>query len=188
MKRSEELGIAVNQERRAYVKRICLLTGIGAVGSHIFSAGIIAAITYWTKGEVGYYFAFFYLLATFFRPTSQAYYFLKNKLGEIKGEVKYPREDVVKLQSDLKQIEAVVKLIEEQMVADQKRSTASEESIKAMQAEIRDLGHQIERVERSFLNRLEILSSEVERSLVKAFDQQDIVNGLRAFARLIKQS
>ncbi|MBL8150320.1 MAG: hypothetical protein JNN15_10390, partial [Blastocatellia bacterium] len=94
----------------------------------------------------------------------------------------------VKLQSDLKQIEAVVKLIEEQMVADQKRSTAAEESIKAMQAEIRDLGHQIERVERSFLNRLEILSSEVERSVVKAFDQQDIVNGLRAFARLIKQS
>jgi hypothetical protein len=32
------------------------------------------------------------------------------------------------------------------------------------------------------------MSDEIERALSRTFDQQDIVNGLRAFARLIKSA
>jgi hypothetical protein len=196
MKRSLELGIEVNPERMRYVRRMQRITGVIAVGSHLVSAGIIAGLTFWTQGTVGYLFAFFYILATFFRPTSRAYFFLLGKLREIRSEVKFPREDVLKLRDDLNQLIEDVKALKEtdlQALREnidqiERRLVLAEEDDRRSKAEIEDLHALVQRVERSFQDRIHCLSEEVERSLMKAFDNQDIINGVRAFAKLVKQA
>lgn len=188
MKRSEEKNIPINKERQVYVQRMRLLTAIVAISSHLASAGIIAGLTYFTNGQIGYYFSFFYLLATCFRPISQAYYYLINKLKEIKGEVTYPREDVNQLKSELLFTIDRLENLEKRVTEDQTRLNISEETIKSIRSEINDTHFAIDRLDKTFQNRIQLLTSEVERSLTKAFDQQDIINGLRAFAKLIKQA
>jgi hypothetical protein len=188
MKRSEEKNIAVKTDRRTYLQRMRIITAIIAIGSHIISAAIIAGLTYWTNGQLGYYFAFFYILATLLRPASQAYTYLINKLHEIKGEILYPREDVIKLRVDLTSTLDRLKALEERIKRDESRLTASEETAKNLRTEINNVNSALECVDRNFQNRMQLLTTEVERSLSKAFDQQDIINGLRAFSRLIKQA
>ncbi|MBI4850739.1 MAG: hypothetical protein HY819_02820 [Acidobacteria bacterium] len=188
MKRSEEKNIPVNLERRKYVERIRIITGVIAIGAHIASALIIAGITYFAGGQIGYYFSFFYLLTTFFRPASQAYYYLINKLREIRGEILYPREDVNKLKLELCSAINRVTCLESRLKDSESRLNISEETAKTLRSEIRDINFAVERVDKASQHRIELLTSEVERALTKAFDQQDIINGLRAFAKLIKQA
>ncbi len=188
MKRSEEKNIPVKAERQKYVTRMRVITAVIAIGSHIVSALIIAGLTYFNGGQIGYYFSFFYLLTTFFRPISQAYYYLINKLREIHGEILYPREDVNKLKSELTLAINRLDALEDRIKNSESRLTLSEETTKNLRSEISNLNFAIERVDKTFQNRIQLLTTEVERILAKAFDQQDIINGLRAFARLIKQA
>jgi hypothetical protein len=188
MQRSRERQLEVRPERAAYVRRLRRVTGLLAVGAHIISAAIIATVTYWAHGQVGYYFAGFYIIATFFRPTSRAYYFLLAKLGEIRNEVEYPREDVLKLRDEVAQAVAQVRALQQHVGHIDKRIGGTEEFGGRLRAELNDLRTALERTEHSFQTRLHTLSEEVERALVKAFDNQNIVNGLSPFARLIKQA
>src|SRR5262249_4044006 len=113
MQRSIEKQIPVNPDRMRYVRKMQRITGFTAVGSHIVSALIITGFTYWSNGNIGYFFALFYMLATFLRPAKRAYDFLLAKLREIRNEVIYPREDVIKLRSDLSQLESRVNELRE---------------------------------------------------------------------------
>lgn len=196
MKRSIERGLEVKPERMRYVRRLRLLTALIAVGSHLVSAAIIALLTYWTHGRVGYYFALFYIVATLFRPASRAYHFLMKQLGEIRNEIKYPREDVLKLLQDVKQVvrdietlkDVQVKGLKENLQSLERRVGAAEETEGKIEVDLSNIRSAITRSEKSFQERVQRLSEEVERSMMKAFDNQDIVNGLSAFAKLIKQA
>lgn len=192
MKRSVEAGIPVKPDRQKYVTWMNRLTLAVAVGAHIASAGLIAAITYFSNGQVGYYFAGFYLLSTFFRPIFEAHTFVLAKLNEIRGEVKVPREDAIKLRDDLTSIQNDLKALRERLDAVEhrleNRIVVLEEAEKQARENIAELRLAIERTDMAFKSRMQHLTDEVERSLTKAFDQQEIVTGLRAFARLIKEA
>ncbi len=188
MQRSAESGIGVCPDRRSYVRRLRCWMLVLAVGAHIFSALLIAVITYWSNGRTGYFFALFYLISTLFRPASEGYRFLTSKLKEIESEVRYPREDIHKLKSALQCLEQSLKELEERTSKDEDRLASVEEKAKELKQGYADLTYLLERSEARCKNRLESLQDEVERSLIKALDQQEIVAGLRSFARLIKEA
>lgn len=188
IERSIEEKINVNTERINYVRRMRVITGIIAVGSHIVSAGLIAIITYLNNGRTGYYFAFFYILATLFRPAHQAYMFLLNKLREIRNEIKYPRENVVELRMEFMKLNDRVHFLEKNIKSVESRLQANEQLATTLKADINDTRSNIQQIERSFQDRIHMLSQELERALMKSFDNQDILNGFRAFAKLIKQA
>jgi hypothetical protein len=196
MKRSAERHLAVNEDRRRYVQRLQRRTLAIAVTTHFVSAGAIALLTYWSNGKVGYYFAVFYIAATFFRPASRSYYFLMAQLKEIGKEVKYPREDVVKLLHQVEEVrdkikslkEIEIKSLEGHITRIDKRILAGEETAHRFRTELNDAHSRLTRTEQSFQSRIQMLSDEMERSLMNAFDNQNIVKGLSAFARLIKEA
>jgi hypothetical protein len=188
IERSIEEKIPVNTERISYVRRMRFLTGLIAIGSHIVSAILIATITYLNNGKIGYYFAFFYILATFFRPAHQAYSFLLTKLHEIRSEVKYPKENVAQLRREFINLTNRVHSLEENIKQAESRLEADEQATTTLKANILDVRSNMQQMERSFQDRMHMLSQEMERSLMKAFDNQDIINGFRAFAKLIKQA
>ncbi|MEM4251338.1 MAG: hypothetical protein QW828_05860 [Candidatus Bathyarchaeia archaeon] len=66
--------------------------------------------------------------------------------------------------------------------------TSVEEKAAKLRSDCADTLYALERAETGCKHRMELLQNEVERSLVKALDQQEIVAGLRSFARLIKEA
>ncbi|MBX7219651.1 MAG: hypothetical protein K1Y36_06880 [Blastocatellia bacterium] len=188
MKRSEEAGIPVRPERKKYVSVMKNLTLLLAIGAHIVSSALIAGITYYSNGYIGYYFAGFYLLSTFFRPAAEAHRFLLAKLSEIRGEVHYPREDIIKLRHEMTSALDDIKQMRQQLEHIENRFLDNERVDRKLESETNDLRAAMQRAEQSFNNRMGILTDEVERSLTKAMDHAELVNGLRAFARLVKQA
>ncbi|MGQ9896740.1 MAG: hypothetical protein ACUVR8_04145 [Acidobacteriota bacterium] len=188
LERAREAGLTINNERLAYVKRTQRTTLWVALGLHVLSALMVGGLAYFTRGSVGYWFAGFYLATMVFRPVGAAYEYLHRKLADISEEARFPRDDTMKLKDelakvkdDLTELHHQVKHIAEELVALTATSAKTHQDILTLQ-------HTIERAEQSFKSRIGQMSDEIERSLTRTFDQQDIVNGLRAFARLIKSA
>ncbi len=188
LERSQAVGIRVNPDRLAYVQRTQRTTLWVALGLHCFSAAVIGGLAYLTEGNIGYWFAGFYLATMVFRPIGAAYEYLHRKLLDIGEEAKFPRDDTVKLKNDLEQTKAELAELKRQVENIAKQLTALEAAASKTHQELRDLHQAIERAEQSFKSRIGQMSDEIERSLTRTFDQQDLVNGLRAFARLVKSA
>ncbi len=188
LERSLEAGIAINPNRLDYVRRTQRTTLWVALGLHIVSAVAISGLTYFARGSLGYWFAGFYLATMAFRPVGAAYNYLHQKLMYIGEEARFPRDDTQKLKGDLEKAKAQLEEINRQLERVSQQLAALEAADAKSHQDILALQQSIERAEQSFKSRIGQMSDEVERSLTRAFDQQDIVNGLRAFARLVKSA
>nr|ABV27402.1 hypothetical protein YS_M60-F11.108 [Chloracidobacterium thermophilum] len=188
LERSRDAGLTVSDERLTYVKRTQRTTLWVALGLHVFSAIVVGGLTHFTHGSVGYWFAGFYLVTMVFRPFGAAYEYLHRKLSDIGEEARFPRDDTLKLKSDLAEVRAELAALHSRMAqVSEELSKLTSANAKAHQ-DILALQSAIERAEQSFKSRIGQMSDEIERALSRTFDQQDIVNGLRAFARLIKSA
>lgn len=188
MNLSRERKIEVNPDREKYLLRMRWITLVTAIGAHIGAAAVIAGVTYWSQGQTGYYFAAFYLLATFFRPAHAAHQFLWAKLQEIRREVKYPRDDVISLVNDVRELKVQMEAVNEHLKNIESQLITGNETDRKLRSDLTELQNALHHTEQTFHNRMQMLSDEVERSMLKAVDNQDIVSGLRAFAKLIKQA
>ncbi|MFQ3580318.1 MAG: hypothetical protein SNJ67_01300 [Chloracidobacterium sp.] len=188
MERSREAGLAISDERFAYVQRTQRTTLWVALALHLFSAAIIGGLAYVTRGGLGYWFAGFYLATMVFRPVGAAYSYLHSKLADIGQEAKFPRDDTLKLKGELEQVKSDVVEIRAHIETITKQLKTLEATADRSHQDILALRQSIERAEQSFKSRIGQMSDEIERSITRTFDQQDIVNGLRAFARLVKSA
>lgn len=174
LQRAQERNIAVPADRAAYMRGLRRKLGWTAVSAHLFSAALIAAITYFSHGEIGYYFAVFYLVATVFRPAIALYVYLRQKLFAISEEAHYPREDIVALQDKVQWQQVSLRDLTDQ--ARELREAIDRET-EARETETRDLRHQ-----------LHALGREFEVTISRLSDNQEVIKGVQAFVRLIVQS
>lgn len=174
MQRSKERQIPIAPGREAYVQTLRRRLGWLAIGAHLFSAALVAGVTYFAGGAVGYYFAVFYLVATAFRPALAGYVYLSAKLRALGQEVRYPREDVVEVRERLERQEQTLRdlagLLERCREELRGETTARD-------AEDRDLRL-----------RLQSLSREFESAVSRLTDNQEIIDGIQAFVRLVTRS
>jgi hypothetical protein len=172
--RSRERGVQLTAGRENYIVVVRRrLLGL-AVGAHVFSAALVATVTYFTHGTVGYYFAAFYLVSTLFRPTIAGYVYLSRKLRALAEESRYPREDVVEMRHRLDAQENILHDLRAD-IARLERETA--EKALAHETELRDLRQ-----------RLHALGREFEATASRLTDNQEVIKGIQAFVRLISQS
>jgi hypothetical protein len=94
---SREHGIEVPDAHEAEALEIAGRMRRFAVGGHLVSAALLAVITFFSGAAVGYYFAGFYLLSTFFRPAGAYFSRLRERVTTLMSEARHPREDVVAL-------------------------------------------------------------------------------------------
>lgn len=174
MQRSRERGVEVVAGREDYIKKLGKRLGLLAIGAHLASAALIAAITYFTGGAIGYYFAAFYLISTLFRPAAAAYAYLSYKLTTIAEETRYPREDVVEIRSRLSSVEQSIRDFTTRLEAIDERLSDEESTRQDETRELRDNVHDLGR--------------EFESTISRLTDNQEIIKGLQAFVRLVTRS
>ncbi|MBI2943993.1 MAG: hypothetical protein HYY25_07320 [Candidatus Wallbacteria bacterium] len=182
MQRSRERGIAVNADREAYAIWVRNRMFWVSIGAHVVSAAIMAVVTWLRGGEVGYYFAGFYLLSSLFRPGFELYGFLRQRLGELMQEVKYPREDVLKLRGDVHELKSRTERHEDQLEEIRKEigklGSRLESKLGETREEMRGRHAGLER-------RLEAVSRKFEETVDQMTDNQEIITGVKAFLRLL---
>jgi hypothetical protein len=189
LQRSRESGIEVLPDRETYVRTVRRRLLWLAVGAHLLSALLVAAVTYYAGGVVGYYFALFYLVSTAFRPAVAGYAYLSEKLRTIGQEARYPRQDVVELRRKLEWLENAVRTTG--------RHTDMEiyELVGSLPARAEQIGRQLtEEVQTrtrevaQLRQMLQNLSREFEAARSRLTENQEVIKGIQAFARLVSQS
>ena len=171
--RALERNIAVAPGRIAYLQRLQKGLGALAVGAHLASALLVALITRYSGGSIGYYFAALYLVATLFRPLVAAYVYLMRKLFAIGRETRYPRGDVMELRAMMRRQRGALR--------DAQNQIKSLRGTLALESEER-------REEQNALRqKIYAMSREFEATLTRLTDNQEVIKGIQAFARLMAQ-
>jgi hypothetical protein len=174
IQRSKERNIPIVAEREEYIRALRRRLGWLAVGAHVVSAALVAAITYYAQGKVGYFFTAFYLVSTVFRPAVAGYVYLWRKLTAIGEEVKYPREDIVEVREKLQWQEDAIRALTSQMEQCREELQQELQRREAETYELRQTTH--------------ALSREFERTVSRLTDTQEVIKGIQAFVRLVSQA
>jgi len=102
---SEERDITTQPGQRRFAQQLAQRSLIAAILLHIITAAGLYAIAASGVSAVGYVSAGAALLLTGLRPAGRAYEHLAKRLRQLQGAVRYPRHDILTLQSDVDRID-----------------------------------------------------------------------------------
>jgi apolipoprotein N-acyltransferase len=173
MGRSRERGLPVSAAHEAQTQRVQRRMLRISVGLHLVSAALVALGSWWSNEPLGSAFAALFLLSTLFRPAVEYYRYLRRQLTDVLQEVKYPREDVAKL---LRDVEQAKKDLREQHDA-QLELTRELAQVKQESVARSNDAHR----------RLDLVARKFDESLDKLTDNREVISGLKAFLRLIRE-
>jgi hypothetical protein len=203
---SRERGITVRPAQAAEAGRIARRMLWFALGGHIGTAVVTVVITYFSHATVGYYFGAFYLLSATVRPAVAYFAHLRERITALTRQSTYPREDVISLKAKvdfvagaLKELQAELRQAQRGAADDLRRAesvlagdiahakqllTADLSRLQDAQAADRaaarsrddHLGHRIDQMVRR-----------IDETLDGISDHQELLTGIRALARMIRQ-
>ncbi|MGE0784238.1 MAG: hypothetical protein AB7S26_01020 [Sandaracinaceae bacterium] len=178
---SAERGIDVSERDRASARRLLPRLLATCIALHLVGAAIIASVTYSSHGTVGYYFAGFFVLAMALRPAGAMYLHLRARLEELRERARYPREDVVLLRARVETMEQTIERFER---ADLPELSAADRRIEEL---VREHGDNARAREARYEQKVDRVLLELERSMAKLTEDRELLQGIRAFVRVIKQ-
>ncbi|MFN6559864.1 MAG: hypothetical protein RMY28_008650 [Nostoc sp. ChiSLP01] len=119
---STEKGIPVDEKQVKYITVLAQRSLWLAIALHLLSAVGLYTLAATGISTVGYVSSGAALLLTILRPAIRAYEYLYARLAMIRQELKYPREDIVKLRDRFFNLEQKVQSLEEQLNPEQPSS------------------------------------------------------------------
>ena len=143
-----------------------------SIALHVASAALVGLGSWWSAEPLGSAFSALFLLSTLFRPAVEYYRYLRRQLTEVLEEVKYPREDVARLICDV---------------------DAGKEQLKLQEQQHLELTRELARLEADSVarsagaqRRLEAVTRKFDESLDRLTDNREVIAGLKAFLRLVR--
>lgn len=166
------------------------------------SALVVAAVTYFSGHVLGYYFAGFYLLSCGIRPAAAYLGYVRIRIGRLLRETTHPREDVVELAARFAALSGTVEILRTALGSAQDRASREvgevRDELQGTSARLREDGRvareSSERDRDTARERLGVVERRVA-AVVRHFDdavdgltdQRELLNGLRAFLRLVRE-
>jgi hypothetical protein len=167
MERSKRRGIAVVAEQEAEAARVERRTLRISLGLHAVSALLLALGAVLFSQPLAYAFSALFLLSTLFRPGVEYYRYLRRKLSDLLADVTYPREDVMALVNEVR---------------------AQAPRLRALEQSHEQLGRESLARDQSQQRKLDAVVRRFDETLDRLTDNREIVAGLRAFLRMVKES
>lgn len=174
MASSRQGGIRVDEGREAYVRRLRGRLLVVALAAHALSAAISAGIALFGGGVLGWWFAAFYLISTAFRPAVSAYRHLMRRLRQLFEEARFPRQDVLEMRGRVERHEGEI--------------PALRDRIDHLERELAKESASREAEDRVLRGNVEATAREMEKSLSRLTDNQEVVRGIQAFVRLVSHT
>ncbi len=195
---SRRRGIDVVPADEAEAKRIQGRMLWFALGGHVLTAIGAGLVGYLAHQSAGYYFAGFYLFSAAIRPAVAYFSHLRRRIGELSRETLYPRDDVVTLRSDVAELTAAVRRLDEELPHELRNTTArlTGDLTHAQQRLVSDVtrledaqaaDRQAARERADELGRkIDRMTRQIETTLDGLSDHQELQAGLRALVRMIR--
>lgn len=193
--------ISVPAAREAEVHTLARRLLRMAIGAHVISAVIAAVVAVATGYTIGYYVAGFFLVSIVLRPAGAYFVYLKSRIATISRDIAYPPEDVVELREQVRALTEGLTAMRENVAAwqdsdarqidelrdDVRRQDerAREEQRGVREALARDHAESLARAD-AVDQRIAGMVAHFDAALDGVTDQQEIIAGLRAFARLMR--
>jgi hypothetical protein len=173
MERSRARGLPISAEQEASTKRVQTRMLRISIALHVVSAALLWLGSWLSNEPLGNVFAGLFLLSTLFRPAVEYYQYLRAQLFEVMNEVKYPRDDVAKLIAEVK---------------------ADAEHIRALQHSHAELTRELQKLETTTVartteahRRLDSVARKFDEALDRLTDNREVIAGLKAFLRLVRE-
>lgn len=173
LRRSAEAGIRVTDEQLAFAEKVKRWTLVTSLATHVLSAAVALALALFGGQTLGYPFAGFYLLSCMVRPTTAAIQQVRRRLERIAEDTRFPREDVLKLRGQVAAHEEAVKRMTEEL-----------EELRKQHAE---LAGQTDRQRAELEQKIGALARKFEDSLDRLTDNRELISGIKAFLRMIRE-
>lgn len=173
LERAKRRGIVVTAEQEARARSVERRMVRVSLALHLVSAALLAFASWWAQAPLGHVFAALFLLSTLFRPAVEYYRYLRGQLSELVEESRYPRTDVVKLLGD---VEAHGQALEARARAHEQLEQRVADAEVRLEARLAEANRRLELVARRF-----------DETIGQLTDNKEIISGLRAFLRLVRE-
>lgn len=198
---SRTRGIDVREGHEAEVRRLERLLLWLAVGAHMLSAAVTAIVTFVSGHVLGYYFAAFFLLGCAIRPIAAYLGYLRARIAHLLRETTHPRDDVVELKTRLATLNAEVEALRNAAAHAQEHAFRDLDGVRddlrgssaRLREDVRLARESAENEQRAARDRIAVVERRVaavtrhfDAAVDGLTDQQELLNGIRAFVRLVR--
>lgn len=155
-----------------------------ALAAHALTAVFVYALAVFQPELVQPGFSLLFILSVALRPAWEGYGYLRKRLSELASQVRYPRQDIQLVQLRLAELKNSYDMLERALDLAQKNSETRLQQLdfaqKQLQSQHISDNAQLEK-------RLVQLSHRFEEVIEKMSSDQDLLAGVRAFARMLRQ-
>jgi hypothetical protein len=198
-------GITVRAEQEAEARRIARRMLWFALGGHLCTAAVTAAITYYSGDSLGYYITGSYLLSATIRPAAAYFAHLRQRISALSRESLHPRDDIVTLRQRVDRLDGSVRELTGSLPAVQRGLT---DDLRRTEARLADASSHTRELLTTDLTRLQdaqaadreagrsraedpagridTIGRQIEATLDGISDHQELQAGLRALVRMVR--
>ena len=185
---SRKAEITVDSEDEEYAHKIARYSLILALALHVASSAALLSLSLAHITPVGYVASVAALLLTVVRPAHRLYEYIKQRLSEIRKQMKYPREDLNKLLSRIDELETLTEVLKEEIDPEKVDSWASHvekraDSIESDMVAVNDRIQKLDLINREEHNRLE---REGEKAIARISADGEFLDHVSEIIRFIK--
>ncbi len=181
---SQRLGIEGVRGQTLQLARMEQYLLLGALGGHAVTAAAVFGLSLLRPELVRPDFSLLFVASVALRPAWEGYGYLRHRLAELTEQVRYPREDVTTLKGRVETMrlrcDELARDLQQVQVEGQTRMAALEAAL--AQAQSQQIAESA-RLERRTVQ----LSHRFEEVVTSISSDQDLLAGVRAFARMLRE-
>lgn len=190
VKESEKTGISVENIDIEYAQKISKIYLFVAILLHILSAIGLYILAKTGVSVVGYVGAGFALALTILRPSVRMYEYISYRLSNMSKRIKYPREDINKVTSDLEQLKYEVAALTEKLDIENSNSwvTRKENEMQELRESMRQIRQSFETLNVQTQSNHQTLVKQTENKIASLSEDAQFLNQARQLVRFIKEA
>ncbi len=187
---SQDKNIAIDQKKLNYVQTLAKRSLPLAILLHILSAIALYTLAITGISAVGYVGSGAALLLTVLRPAIRAYEYISVRLGMVREEFRYPREDVWELRGRVDALEANLNAIQQEFNLENPQALVVKQSrnFDALRHNLTQLAAALESLKSTNQAQHEQLAKESQNAIAQITEDGEFLNHVREIIRFFKKA
>lgn len=188
--KSQDKSIPIDQKKLNYVQTLAQRSLPLAILLHILSAIALYTLAITGISAVGYVGSGAALLLTVLRPAIRAYEYILVRLGMVRQEFLYPREDVWELRGRVDSLEANINAIQQEFNLENPQALAVKQNrnFEAIRHDLTQLAAAMESLKSTNQAQHEQLAKESQNAIAQITEDGEFLNHVREIIRFFKKA
>jgi hypothetical protein len=187
---SERKAIVVEPQQRQYVRRWITISLVIALALHLLSALALYALAATGISPIGYIGSVAALLLTGLRPAVAGYEYVAERLRAIGERVRYPREDIATLRSEVLQLNQTLQTLSAQLDLERHDSLAArqQQRLDAHQHKLDQLRLGLDELRSTNASEHARLAREQQQAIAQISTDGQVLDHVRELVRFFKNA